>query len=373
MVDIARKNLLHDRTRFLITLVGVTFSVVLIFAQLGIYLGFMQNASVIIDNTDADIWITSKNSRNFDFPLPFTEGKLNKAREVPGVAWAEHLILGWANMKLRDGGSENIELIGFNLERGAGGPWRLKEGSLQALKAGKAIIVDESAFSRLGRLRVGDLLEIHENKVRVVGITEGIRSLTTAPYVFTSYRTAQELVPWLKDKTVFIVAKVLPGHDPREVAERMRSIRDVDVYTRDQYSLRTRLYWTWETGIGVGFGLTALMAVAVGMVIVGQTIYSATVEHLREFGTLKAIGASNRAIYGIIVKQALINAVLGYAAGLGITLVLLRSYRVTGLELVIPAPLLLVVLGVTILMCVGASVISVRKALYVDPMTVFRA
>ena len=373
MVDIARKNLFHDRTRFIITVVGVTFSVVLIFAQLGIYLGFMQNASVIIDNTDADIWITSKNSRNFDFPLPFTEGKLNKARETPGVAWAEHLILGWANVKLVDGGSENIELIGFNLERGTGGPWRLKEGSVQGLKTGKAIIVDESAFAKLGRLRVGDAVEIHENKVKVVGITEGVRSLTTAPYVFTSYRNAQELIPWLRDRTVFIVAKVAPGNDPEEVARRLRAIRDVDVYTKSQYSMRTRLYWTWETGIGVGFGLTALMAMAVGMVIVGQTIYSATIEHLREFGTLKAIGASNRNIYGIILKQALINAVLGYAAGLGITLLLLQSYRLTGLVLVVPAPLLGAVFVVTVLMCLAASIVSVRKALYVDPMMVFRA
>ncbi len=373
MVDIASKNLFHDRSRFIITVVGVTFSVVLIFAQLGIYLGFMQNASVIIDNTDADIWITSKNSRNFDFPLPFTEGKLNRARETAGVAWAEHLILGWANVKLLDGGSENIELVGFNLERGAGGPWRLKEGSVQSLKMGKAIIVDESAFARLGRLRLGDWVEIHEVKVKVVGITEGVRSFTTAPYVFTSYRNAQELVPWLRNKTVFIVAKVAAGHDPHEVAKRLRAIRDVDVYTKGQYSLRTRLYWTWETGIGVGFGLTALMAMAVGIVIVGQTIYSATIEHLREFGTLKAMGASNRDIYGIIVKQALINAVVGYAAGLGITLLILWSYRLTGLELVVPAPLLGAVFVVTVLMCLVASIVSVRKALYVDPMTVFRA
>src|SRR5437016_5015665 len=127
MVDIARKNLLHDRTRFLITVVGVTFSVVLILAQIGIYLGFMQNASIIIDNTAADIWIMSKNSANFDFPMPVREGKLNKVKEVPGVAWADYLALTWLNMRLADGGSESIELIGFNPDTGIGGPWRINE------------------------------------------------------------------------------------------------------------------------------------------------------------------------------------------------------------------------------------------------------
>lgn len=372
MVDIARMNLLHDRTRFVITVVGVTFSVVLIFAQFGIYFGFMQNASIIIDNTAADIWITSKNSANFDFPLPFSERKLNKVKEMPGVAWADTLILGWANMKLTNGGSENIELVGFNPETGVGGPWRLKEGSVQALKAGKGIIVDESALPKLGPLRVGDLVEILENRVKVVGISEGIRGFTTAPYVFTSYRTAQEIVPWLRDQTVFIVARVEPGFEARDVVASLRTIRDVDAFTRDQYSFKTRLYWTRETGIGVGFGLTALMAIAVGMVIVGQTIYTATIEHLREFGTLKAIGASNADVYRIILEQALINALLGYVAGLVITLAVTRVFELTGLAIVIPTPLIGVVFGITVAMCLSASIISVRKALYVDPLIVFR-
>src|SRR5215471_14662408 len=273
MVDIARKNLLHDKTRFFITVVGVTFSVVLVFSQFGIYLGFMRNASLIIDNTPVDIWLTSKNSYNFDFPLPFAERKLNKVRETPGVAWADGLILAWGNLKGGDGRSENIELIGFNPETGIGGPWDLKEGSIGALKAGRGIVVDESAFAKLGRMRVGDYVEINDNRVKVMAISRGARGFTTAPYIFTTYRIAQDLTAWLgPDRTVFIVARVAAGYDIGEVAQRLRGIRDVDVHTAEQYSWKTRMYWTWETGIGIGFALTALMAVVVGMVIVGQTI-----------------------------------------------------------------------------------------------------
>ncbi|MGZ3319155.1 MAG: ABC transporter permease, partial [Isosphaeraceae bacterium] len=254
-----------------------------------------------------------------------------------------------------------------------GGPWRLQEGSVQALKAGPGIIVDRSAFPKLGRLQIGDAVEIDETKVKVVGISDGIQGFTTAPYVFTSFRTAQAINPRLRERTVFIVARLAPGYDVEKVASRLREIRDIDVYTRAQYSLKTRLYWTWETGIGVGFGLTALMGIIVGMVIVGQTIYSATVEHLREFGTLKAIGASNRYVYGIILKQALINAVIGYGVGLGITLLVVRGYAATGLAMVLPVTLVVAILGVTIAMCLTASVVSVRKVLQIDPLTVFRA
>ena len=373
MVDIARKNLLHDRTRFLITLIGVTFSVVLVFSQFGIYLGFMKNASIIIDHTPVDIWVTSKNSANFDFPLPFSELKLNKVKEAPGIAWADKLILTWASLKKKDGGSENIELIGFNPDTGLGGPWELAAGAVRDLKAGKAIIVDESAFGKLGRLRIGDYVEINEHRVKVVGISRGARGFTTAPYVFTSYKTAQELDAFVSERTVFLLARVAPGFTPAEVARRLGAIRDVDVYTSSQYSWKTRLYWTRETGIGVGFSLTALMAIVVGMVIVSQTIYSATVEHLREFGTLKAIGATNREVYGIIVKQALINAALGYAAGLLITLLATRFVELTGLVMIIPGVLMVGIFFVTVLMCLAASVVSVRKALNVDPLVVFRA
>ena len=373
MVDIARKNLFHDRTRCLITVVGVTFSVVLIFSQFGIYLGFMENASIIIDNTQADIWVTSKNSANFDFPVPFNERKLNKVRQTPGVAWADHLLLGWANMRRQDGGQENIELVGFNPETGVGGPWKLIAGEMQAVKAGKAIIVDESAFPKLGTLYVGQHVEINDQRVRVVGISQGVRGFTTAPYIFTSYRAAQDLDPFSRDRTVFIVARVSDGYNSRDVATRLREIRDVDVYTRGDYSWKTRLYWTWETGIGVGFGLTVLMAIIVGVVVVSQTIYSATIEHLREFGTLKAIGATNRDVYAIILKQALINAVIGYGIGLAITLASVRVLGATGMVLVIPFTLMLALFLLTLAMCATASVVSVRKALKVDPLVVFRS
>ena len=373
MIDIATKNLIHDRTRFAITVIGVTFSVVLIFSQFGIYLGFMENASIIIDNTRADIWITSRNSANFDFAVPFAERKLNKVKETPGVAWADRLLLGWATMRRRDGGAENIALIGFNPVSGAGGPWRLREGSLEAVKAGRAIIVDESAFAKLGALRVGDHVEINEQRVKVVGISEGARGFTTAPYVFTSYVAQQDIDPFARERTAFILARVAPGYSREEVASRLRDIRDVDVYTRGQYSLKTRLYWTWETGIGIGFGLTVFMAIIVGVVIVSQTIYSATIEHLREFGTLKAIGATNREVYGIILTQAFINAIIGFAVGLAITLLVARSSESIGLIVVVPWWLMAAVLALTLLMCTGASIVSVRKALSVDPMVVFRA
>jgi putative ABC transport system permease protein len=375
VVDIARKNLLHDRVRFVITVVGITFSVVLILAQFGIYLGMMANASTIIDHSGADIWVTSANSANFDFALPFPERKINHVRSVPGVLWAEKLILGWGLLKKKDGGTENVEIIGFNPDSGVGAPWSMRKGAPSDVKLARSIIVDETDERKLGGLRVGDQVELLGSKVKVVGLSSGIKGFATAPFVFTSYRTAQEILSWygFEDQTVFILVKVAPGYDVASVAEALRAVKGVDIYTRGQYSLKTRLYWTIETGMGFSFGLTILMGIVVGMVIVGQTIYTATVQHLREFGTLKAIGAGNRDIYGIIFKQALTNAVIGYALGLAIVQGIIRGYVGTGMTMLLPPALMVGVFVLTVVMCLGASAISVRKALRVDPAIVFRS
>ncbi|MBI5199677.1 MAG: ABC transporter permease [Nitrospirae bacterium] len=209
MVSIARKNLFHDRIRFIITLIGVTFSVVLIFAQVGVYLGFMRNASMIIDKSGVDIWITSRDTPNFEWARSFPERKINTVRGTEGVEFAEKLIFAWGMMKLEDGGTEQIEIIGYNPNSGIGAPWKMKKGNIKDVKGGMYIIVDESAEKRLGRLEIGYEREIMDKRVKVIGIAEGVRSITTAPFVFASFETARELASYIgRDSITYILVKV---------------------------------------------------------------------------------------------------------------------------------------------------------------------
>jgi putative ABC transport system permease protein len=373
-VAIARKNLFHDRIRLIITLVGISFSVVLILVQVGVYLGMMYNTSSIIEHTDADIWITARNNRNFDFSMPFPERRENRARSTPGVAWTRKLILVWSLMKIKEGGSENVEMVGFDPESGIGGPWNMVKGNIRDVKFYRGVIVDQSSVSKLGELNVGDYREIINKKVRVVGISRGARRITTAPILFTSYRTAHELNPWLQDQTVFVLVKVNPGVPVAAVRDYLAQRMDLeDVYTRDEFIRATRRYWTFSTGMGIAFGFTILMGIIVGAVIVSQTIYSATIEHLREFGTLKALGAENRMVYGIILKQAVISGLLGYAIGLAINFVVVHFYVSSGQIIIQPWQLFTADLLITLATCMAASLISVRRAMQVDPMEVFRA
>ncbi len=374
MVSVARRNLFNDKTRLAITLVGIMFAVVLMTAQIGAYMAFVSNASQLIDNSPADIWITAKNTVNVDSAKPFSENKINKVRETRGVLWIEKIAQTWGLMKLKSGGTESVQIIGFDTESGVGGPWRMKEGNIKDVKVGNSIIIDESSLRRLG-VKLGDKVEIFDKQTEIVGISQGVRSFTTYPIAFTSYKTAKKISRIMEDnQTTFVLVKLELGVNANEVVEKLREkMSGVDVYTKEQFSRKTRMYWSIQTGMGLGVGITVLLGFIVGTVVVGQTIYSSTMEHIREFGTLKAIGATNLDIYKIILQQAIINASIGYALGLLFTLLTKNLYERLGVVLILTPKLLISMFFITSIMCIISSFISIQKAAKVDPVIVFRA
>lgn len=374
MFYIALRILLYDKVRSLITLVGIVFAISLIFAQIGIYLGLMETSSVIIDHTPGDIWVTSKNSKNFDFSQPFPQYLYYRALSTDGVQWAEKLIVAWGLIKKKEGGTEQVEIVGYNPDTDIGGPWEMKVGNTRSLKNGNFAIVDESAMRRLGNIKVGEYREILWRRLQFAGISHGIKSFTTAPMIFISYSLAQRLVHYIgPDNTVFIIAKVLPGYSINKVIENLKNrLHGVDVYSKTDFSRKTRLYWTIETGVGFAFLLTIIISFFIGMLIVGQTIYNSTVEHLKEFGTLKALGAENFDIYKIIFTQAFINALFGYLVSLIITLLSVKVYESIDMVMVVRWWTNLLVLFLTFLMCFSSAYISIRKIKKIDPAILFR-
>ena len=156
MFYVALKIMLYDKVRSLLTLLGVVFAVSLTFAQTGIYLALLETSSVIIDHTPGDIWVTSKNCQNFDFSQPIPEYLHYHVLSTEGIQWAENLIVTWGIIKQNEGGTEQVEIVGFNPDTGIGGPWRMKAGNMRAVKNGNFAIVDESATKRLGHISLGE-------------------------------------------------------------------------------------------------------------------------------------------------------------------------------------------------------------------------
>ncbi len=374
MVSIARKNLFHDKVRFSVALAGITFAVVLITIQVGVYLAFLANASVLIDHTEADIWITAHGLENFDFGRPISEKKLYEAREVPGVLWAEKYLLAFGYWKTPGGSQETVQMVGYDPDTLVGAPWNIVRGNPQDVKYFNSVFYDEAETNRLGDLPIGGETEINSHRVRVVGFIRGAKSFIQSPYIFTSFKNALNLSFVAKGNTVYVLVKVAPGYSVETVQQRLKAtVKDVDVYTSGEFSKKTRDYWMINTGTGMALLSIALMGVVIGTVIVANTIYTSTTEHLKEFGTLKAIGASNWDLYKIIIEQALINSVIGYVAGEFVSFWVIQAIKRGNLQVLLPWQVLAGIYVLTALMCLWSSTLSIYKVTKIDPALVFKS
>lgn len=375
MVDLATKTLLHDKVRFLITVSGVAFAVMLIMVQVGLFMGLLDNASTSIDHIDADLWVTSRNTPNVDFAHEFNEGKVHRVRSIPGVADADNLIVSFMNVALPTGAQEGILVYALQDFAKWKLPWNLVGGNVDDLRRGRYMILDESASARFGAFSVGDYREVLGQRVQIIGTTRDAKSFTTTPIAFMDYHLVQRLFPSVLDgNTHYIVVKLAPGANAEQVrAEIKRRLPYNDVYSRTEWAQRSRTYWVANTGIGINMYMTVGLGCLVGIVVVAQTLYTSTIEHIKEFGTLKAIGGSNADIYGILARQASVAAVVGFALGALPSYLLRPLIKKVGMQLILSDQLAVSVFVGTVVLCLVASMISFRKVAGIDPGLVFRA
>lgn len=371
--DLAWRNLVHDRVRLGVTVTGVVFAVVLITVELGLFLGFASTTSGLVDRSKADLWITAPHVPYIEQGIPFSERKLYTVLGTPGVARATKYIARFAQWQQADGRQSNVMVVGADPDRGLGGPWNVVAGHASDLKAPDTVFVDELYTRKLGVTRIGDIVEIRGRRARVAGFTRGIRSFTTAPYVFASFKTAQNYAGLAEDQTLFILVSVLPGADVEAVRRALVSrLTDVDVVTNATFSGMTRFYWMFTTGAGIAVLLAAFLGLIVGVVIVAQTIYATTVDHLKEYGTLKAMGATNGYLYRVILQQAVISGVMGYALGMAVSLIVVRGSTQGGAAILLPTWMAFGMLWLTLAMCVSAAYVSINKVTRLDPAMVFK-
>ena len=373
IIRIALRNLLHDRVRLAVTLTGVVFAVVLIAVQGGLFVGFTQATSSIIENTEAEIWVASRGVRNFDVAHPMPAWKFHQVLGVPGVGRVERIIVRFANWKKPAGGQESVEMVGFDLGSGLARPWAISAGSLAALALPDAVAVDELYLGKLGIAGLGDHVEIGDRRARVVALTRGIRSFTTSPYIFASFANAQKYALVPEDRCTYVLVRPAPGVATTALRDAIRaSVPDVDVFTREEFAGKTQYYWMFTTGAGMALLIAASLGLVVGGVVVAQTLYATTMDHLPEFGTLRAMGAPGGYIHRIIVTQAVVAALVGYGCGIAISYVLVGLAEKGGASIVLPPSLAVGLFFLTIVMCVTAGMVSIRKVTHIDPAMVFR-
>ncbi|MFP5245698.1 MAG: ABC transporter permease [Thermoanaerobaculia bacterium] len=374
-VDLATKSLLHDKLRFFITVSGVAFAVTLVFVQVGLFIGLMSNASLTIDQIDADLWVTSRNTPNVDFAHAFPETYIKRVRSIPGVARADNLIVWFMNVNLPTGAVEGTEVYALeNFERW-NFPHNIVDGNVADLRRGPYMVLDDSAKKRWGAFAVGDYREVLGRRLKIIGRTVDEKSFTTTPLTFMDYRLAQSLNESdLRGNTTYVLVKLAPDADVEAVRKEIqRRLPYNDVHTRSEWAARSRRYWVESTGLGLNLAMTVFLGCLVGIVVVAQTLYTSTMEHIKEFGTVKAIGGSNWDIYKILGEQATIAAIVGFFLGGVVSWFLRPAMANIGLKLIISSSFAAMVGVGTLVLCLAAAMISFRKVARIDPALVFRS
>ncbi len=369
---LASRNLFHDRVRFVATTIGIVFSVVLVIVQMGLYLGFGRMVTGAIDHASTDLWVVRQGTKCFEDPSLLDASLQARISETRGVVAVSPLVVGFSGWILSDGEITPVFVVGMDLPNRSFEPWNIVEGTTDALTAPEAVAVDRSYLKRLGVSGIGSKATIRGQAARVAAVTNGIRSFTTTPYVFTEINRARGFIGVPDNLTSYFLVNLAHDADAGKVRHDLQTnIAHVEVVTSDEFRDRTRAYWLFGTGAGAALFAGSILGIIVGIVIVAQTLYSSTKDHLDEFATLRAMGSSNRYIYSVIIYQAILNAVIGFVLAAAVGFLLVRLTAGGALPVLITPKLMAAVFALTVAMCVFSAIAAIVRILQIDPAMVF--
>ncbi len=383
MNRLALRMLLGDRAKYLGIVVGLTFACLLITQQAAIFLGFVDRTGSFIDDTRvADLWVMDNAVEHHSDSKRVMEHVLHRVRSTEGVEWASPMFRGFAQMRLPDGRLRNCILIGVDDETLIGGPPEMTQGRLEDLRRAQAVFVDRADLaSKLAvdprgvgekvPLRVGDVLELNDRRAVVAGTFRLQPGFFWEPVVYTTYSRTKEFVPGDRRRLTFVLVKAT---DPSRVASLQAELRRTTglmVLTNDEFKELTRRFIIDKTGIAVNFGIAIALGFVVGTAVAGQTFYVFTMDNLKHFAALKAMGVGSRKLVGMVLTQSLTAGFLGFGIGVGLTS-LFGMVVPEALAFKMPWQLLLFSAAAIALVCVLSAAFAIRPVLRLEPAVVFK-
>lgn len=381
---IALKMLVGDKGKYFGILFGLTIASFLITQQMAIFTGLMTRTySFLTDAGLADIWVMDPKVQFVDDIKPLQDTQLLRARGIDGVDWAVPLYKGLLKARLESGSFQTCNVVGLDDATLIGGPAAMVEGRLDDLRQSQGIIVDEvGARTRLARrgpggqstpLRVGDSLELNDHRAVVVGICKVSRTFQSQPVLYTTYTRATQFAPRERKLLSFIQVKAKEGVDVRALCARISALTGLQALPREAFKDLTVAYFMKYTGIPINFGIAVALGFVVGLAIAGQTFYNFTLENLKHFAALKAMGTTNLALLRMVVLQALFVGGIGYGLGTGAA-AYFGTKASANSELAFRLPWqILAATGVAMaIICVFAAFISLWKVVRLEPAVVFK-
>ncbi len=380
---VALAMLVGDRAKYIGILIGITFASLLITQQSSIFTGIMSRTyATITDLPTPDVWVMDQKVQYIDDLKPLQDTELYRVRGVEGVEWATPLYKGLLKARLSNGNFQSCVVIGVDDATLIGAPVEMVEGRVEDLRQNDAVIVDEhSAKGKLARvlpdgsrapLRIGDSLEVNDHRGVVVGICKVSRTFQSQPVVYTTFSRATTFAPRERKLLSFVLAKAKPGVDPHELCARIQRATGLLAHTGEDFKWVTMRYFLKYTGIPINFGMSVLLGFLVGTIIAGQTFFNFTLDNLRHFGALKAMGATNWRLVKMILLQALLVGVIGWGMGVGGAAAFGRLTANTELAFRMPWQLLGVSGAAVLIICSISALICIWKVARLEPAIVFK-
>jgi putative ABC transport system permease protein len=380
---IALKMLIGDRAKYLGIIMGITFASLLITQQMAIFVGLISRTyGTLSDLGLPDIWVTDPQVQFIDDIKPLQDTELLRVRGVDGVEWAMPLYKGNIRARLNNGTFQTCTVLGLDDATLIGGPPEMASGRIDDLRRAEAVIVDTvGAEDKLARilpdgkkvpLKVGDTMELNDHRAVVVGLCNVGRTWQSLPVVYTTYTRATAFAPQERKLLSFVLVKARAGVPVDTLCDRIKRQTGLKAYTSGGFKAATRDYFLKRTGIPINFGIAVVMALIVGTAIAGQTFYNFTLDNLRYFGALKAMGASTGLLLRMILLQAVLVGFIGYGLGVGLASFIGWAARHSELAFLLPWWQLVFTAIAVLMICVFAALISMRKVISLEPAIVFK-
>jgi len=375
---VALKMLTGDRAKYLGLIFTIAFCTFLLENQTSIFAGILKRTgSQIADVTDAEIWVMDAKTEYFEQTKALKDTDLMRVRGVDGVEWAVKLFKGSPVARTLDGKFAVSFCLGLDDATLTGAPRKMLLGSWERLREPDAVVIDKAGYLLLfpgEPLRLDRTVELNDHKAVIVGISDASAPFVSWPVIHARYSQAVNFVGRERTQLSYVLVRPKPGVGAEEVCRRIEAQTGLRARTSDQFRWDCVRYYLKNTGIPVNFGITITIALIVGVAVAGQTFYLFTVENLKHFGALKAIGVTNLRITEMIMLQALTVGAIGFSLGSGLCAaffaITVNNLPTRGLVLMWQN---VIGTGVAIFFVVIlASLISIRRVLVLEPAEVFR-
>lgn len=378
MRGVAIKMLLGDRAKYLGLVFGVTFATLLMAQQVSIFIGLMaRTASAIYSVSEADIWVMDHRVRYIEEVEPMRNVELTNVRSVPGILWAVPFYKGLSTIRMPDGLTQQVQLIGVDDVSMVGLCPKMVMGDPLTLRKPQSAMIDQNGFYFTWpgqELHLGKYVELNDHRLTVDAVCDAMPTFFTFPILYVAYDTALEITPPMRNKLPFILVKAREGEDLQVLKQRIHEQTGLQALTQNEFAWRSINYILERTGIPVNFGITVALGVIIGAAITAQTFYIFVIENLRQFATMKAIGVTNRQLLKIVMTQAGIVGITGYGLGIGLTALFFKATAdAPALKgFMLHWQVMAGTAGVMFVIILFSILFSLRKVFTLDPALVFR-